>query len=286
VPRAAAKKTTKATKPTKTTAKTPISIKAAKSAKKGKGRPNGKRNDISDDLSEVVQDYMPLVRHAVNRITVGSAGAGILQYEDMLSYGVQGLIEAYNAFDPTRGAKFSTYALPRIRGAILDALRAAHPLPRSLQKFSSDMDQASANLHTTLGRTPTKAEIADEMGISKKEFLSTLRTSSIRVVSLDGLADNAVNGNSEKLWEMADEDPGVDPDSMAQDTMIRRLLHEAVDTLPEREKTIVQLYYMRAHSLKSIGKALGISESRASQLRHRAIRRLRTTLNEELQDAA
>lgn len=229
---------------------------------------------------------MPLVRHAVNRITVGSSGAGILQYEDMLSYGVQGLIEAYHAFDPTRGAKFSTYALPRIRGAILDALRAAHPLPRSLQKFSSDMDQASATLHVKLGRTPTRAELAAEMGLSQRDFLTTLRTSSIRVVSLDGLADTAVNGNTEKLMEMADDDPGIDPDSMAQETMVRRLLHDAVDTLPDREKTIVQLYYMRAHSLKSIGKALGISESRASQLRHRAIRRLRSTLNDELRDAA
>ena len=229
---------------------------------------------------------MPLVRHAVNRITVGSSGAGILQYEDMLSYGMQGLIEAFHAFDPTRGAKFSTYALPRIRGAILDALRAAHPLPRSLQKFSSDMEQASATLHVKLGRTPTRAELAKQMGLSQRDFLSTLRTSSIRVVSLDGLADTAVNGNTEKLLEMADDDPGVDPDSMAQDTMVRHLLYEAVDTLPDREKTIVQLYYMRAHSLKSIGEALGISESRASQLRHRAIRRLRSTLSEELRDAA
>ena len=241
---------------------------------------------LSNDLTEVVQDYMPLVRHAVNRIAVGSSSAGILQYEDMLSCGVQGLIEAFHAYDPGRGAKFSTYALPRIRGAILDALRAAHPLPRSLQKFSSDMEHASAALRVELGRTPTKVELAKKMGRSQEEFRSTMRTSSIRVVSLDGLADSAVNGNTEKLLEMADGDPGVDPDSMAQETMVRRLLHEAVDTLPERERTIVNLYYMRSQSLKSIGMALGISESRASQLRHRAIRRLRTALNEELSDAA
>lgn len=229
---------------------------------------------------------MPLVRHAVNRIAVGSSGSGILQYEDMVSYGVQGLIEAHHSFDPNRGAKFSTYALPRIRGAILDALRAAHPLPRSLQKFASDMEHASAELHATLGRSPTKAELAKQMGLPQKDFLSTLRTSTIRVVSLDGLAETAVSGNTEKLWEMADEDPGVDPDSMAQSTMVRRMLHDAVELLPERERTIVHLYYMRAHSLKSIGKALGISESRASQLRHRAIRRLRSALAEELKDAA
>lgn len=243
-------------------------------------------HQLEGDLTKVVQDYMPLVRHAVNRIAVGSTSAGILQYEDMVSYGVQGLIEAFHAFDPNRGAKFSTYALPRIRGAILDALRAAHPLPRSLQKFSSDVEAASAALHTRLGRSPTKAEIAKHMGLSHKDFLSTLRTSSIRVVSLDGLADTAVSGNTEKLWELADEDPGVDPDSMAQDTMVRRMLQEAVKLLPERERTIVHLYYMQSHSLKSIGQALGISESRASQLRHRAIRRLRASLTEELQEAA
>ncbi len=274
LPRSSVKKTSRTT-----SAKTPAET----------GKAANSDNDkyyLSNDLTEVVQDYMPLVRHAVNRIAVGSSSAGILQYEDMLSCGVQGLIEAFHAYDPGRGAKFSTYALPRIRGAILDALRAAHPLPRSLQKFSSDMEQASAALRVNLGRTPTKVEVAKEMGLSQEEFLSTMRTSSIRVVSLDGLADTAVNGNTEKLLEMADGDPGVDPDSMAQDTMVRRLLHEAVDTLPERERTIVNLYYMRSQSLKSIGKALGISESRASQLRHRAIRRLRTTLDEELSDAA
>ncbi len=273
--------------PSSNVKKTPRAAKAKPSAETGKAT-NSEHDKyyLSEDLTEVVQDYMPLVRHAVNRIAVGSSSAGILQYEDMLSYGVQGLIEAFHAYDPGRGAKFSTYALPRIRGAILDALRAAHPLPRSLQKFSSDMERASATLRVDLGRTPTKAEIAKEMGLSKEEFLSTMRTSSIRVVSLDGLADTAVNGNTEKLWEMADHDPGIDPDSMAQDTMVRRLLHDAVDTLPERERTIVSLYYMGSQSLKSIGKALGISESRASQLRHRAIRRLRTSLNEELSDAA
>jgi RNA polymerase sigma factor for flagellar operon FliA len=229
---------------------------------------------------------MPLVRHAVNRIAVGSASAGILQYEDMVSFGVQGLIEAYYSFDETRGAKFSTYALPRIRGAILDALRAAHPLPRSLQKFSSDVERANSTLNQSLGRSPSKAELAKEMGLNQKDFLDSLRSSNVHVVSLDGLADTAVSGNTEKLWEMADDDPSIDPDSMAQDTLVRRMLYDAVEQLPDRERTIVHLYYMQSRSLKSIGRALGISESRASQLRHRAIRRLRNVLNEELKDAA
>ena len=237
-------------------------------------------------LTKIIKDYMPLVRHAVNRISVGSSNGGILQYEDMVSYGVQGLIEAWHAYDPNKGAKFSTYALPRIRGSILDAIRSTHPLPRSLQKFGSDMEKSTAALHAKLDRTPTRQEIAQNMGIEMKDFMSSLRTSNVRVVSLDGLADTAGSGNSEKLWEMADEDPNIDPDSVAEETMVRVKLAEAVELLPERERTIVRLYYMKSQSLKSIGDSMGISESRASQLRHRAIRRLRLVLTQELEDAA
>jgi RNA polymerase sigma factor for flagellar operon FliA len=237
-------------------------------------------------LAQVVQDYMPLVRHAVNRVAVGSCGASILQYEDMVSCGIQGLIEAYHSFDPNRGAKFSTYALPRIRGAILDALRAAHPLPRSLQKFSSDAERATSALHARLRRAPTYEEIAREMSLTPEEYLSCLSSASVRTVSLENLADTAVDGNTEKLWEMADDDPTVDPDAMVEKTVVKSKLREALDALPERERKIVRLYYLESKSLKSIGESLGISESRASQLRHRAIRRLRTALMRELEDAA
>ncbi len=238
------------------------------------------------NLTRVIKEYMPLVRHAVNRIAVGSMSAGILQYEDMVSCGVQGLIEAYHSFDPDKGAKFSTYALPRIRGSILDSIRATHPLPRSLQKFGSDLEKATAALHARLNRAPTRNELAEQMGVAPEDFLQSLRTSNLKVISLDSLAETAGSGNTEKLWEMADEDPNIDPDSVAEETMVRVKLAQAVELLPDSERTIVRLYYMKAQSLKSIGQALGISESRASQLRHRAIRRLRTVLTQELQDAA
>ena len=108
----------------------------------------------------------------------------------------------------------------------------------------------------------------------------------MKIVSLDNLADMAVNGNSERLVEMADDDPSIDPDQVAQQTMVKTKLQEAVSNLPERERIIVQLYYIESRSLKSIGKALGISESRASQLRQRALRRLRAALNEDMEEAA
>ena len=144
-------------------------------------------------LTKVIRDYMPLVRHAVNRIAVGSTNGGILGYEDMVSYGVQGLIESFYTFDDTKGAKFSTYALPRIRGSILDAIRATHPLPRSLQKFGSDLEKATAALHVKLDRAPTRDELAKYMGIEGKDFMASLRTSNVRVVSLDSLAESAGN---------------------------------------------------------------------------------------------
>jgi RNA polymerase sigma factor for flagellar operon FliA len=240
----------------------------------------------SAGLAQVVRDYLPLVRHAVGRVMAGSSYSTILQYEDMLSCGVQGLIEAHRTYDPDRGAKFSTYALPRIRGAILDAIRAAHPLPRSLQKLSSDIEKATSALYSSLGRSPTKPELAEQLGLPLEELLAAARASSIRVVSLESLADMTVNGSAEKLTEMADDDPGIDPDLVAQRDLLRRRLRAAVAQLPPREREIVRLYYIESRSLKSIGGAMGISESRASQLRHRAIKRLRSSLWHDLGEAA
>ena len=239
-----------------------------------------------EELTRVVQDYMPLVRHAVNRVLAGANKSSILQYEDMVSCGVQGLLEAHRTYDPDRGAKFSTYALPRIRGAILDALRAAHPLPRSLQKASSDIDKAVSALYTERGRSPTKAEIAAKLDVPLETLLASSRASSIRVLSLEGLADMTANGAIEKLTEMADDDPGIDPHAAAHRAILRRQLFTAIEELPDREREIIRLYYIESHSLKSIGTAMAISESRASQLRHRAIRRLRNALSEELPEAA
>ncbi|MDI6857751.1 MAG: FliA/WhiG family RNA polymerase sigma factor [Dehalococcoidia bacterium] len=243
-------------------------------------------DDQETALSQLVRDYMPLVRHVVNRILIGASSSSILQYEDMVSCGVQGLIEAYHSFDANKGAKFSTYALPRIRGSILDALRAAHPLPRSLQKFASDIEAATSALHNELGRGPSKAEIAERLGVPLPQFLNSLRHCNVRIVSLDNLADVAVNGNSERLCEMADEDPSIDPNRVVERSMVKTKLQEAVSNLPERERVIVQLYYIESKSLKSIGQALGISESRASQLRQRALRRLRAALMEDMPEAA
>jgi RNA polymerase sigma factor for flagellar operon FliA len=141
-------------------------------------------------------------------------------------------------------------------------------------------------LYTDLGRTPTKAEIAQRLGIPLEELLTVSQATSVRVLSLESLADMTVNGATEKLNELADDDAGVDPHSVAQSQFLRAELLDAIEDLPEREREIIRLYYIESRSLKSIGRAMAISESRASQLRHRTIRRLRSVLVTELAEAA
>jgi RNA polymerase sigma factor for flagellar operon FliA len=222
----------------------------------------------------------------VSRVIGGRSRSSYLDYEDLVSCGVQGLIEAFHSFDASRGAKFSTYALPRIRGAILDALRAAHPLPRSLQKASADYDRTSNQLYSELGRMPSRPEIAARAGVTLQKLEEGMQAASMRVVSLEQLAETAVSGSIEKLSELADGDPLVDPAAVSEEQTIRRLVAEAVASLPEREREIIRMYYLEEQSLKVIGAAMQISESRASQLRERAVRWMRRSIETELAEAA
>lgn len=228
-------------------------------------------------LAAVVTRYMPLVWHAVRSLVVGGSTTTYLALEDLVSCGVEGLIEAYWAFDPSRGVRFSTYAVPRIRGSILDALRSAHPLPRYLQELASANDNATARLYCELGRTPTHAEVAAHLGLPADRFETSLSASSITVLSLEKLT-NRDDEVAATLAELADDDPGIDPDHVAQEDSLRRRVRAAIRRLPDRERRIVRDYYIRARSLESIARDMAISKGRASQLRDRAVRRLRQAL--------
>ena len=233
--------------------------------------------------AHAVERYLPLVRHAASRI--GAPSYSLLQYEDMVSCGLQGLLEAHRSYDAARGASFATYALPRIRGAILDALRSAHPLSRSLQRAAGEVEMATSVLRSNLGRTPTRAELEARLGLSKEELAAALRAADFHLVSLEALATLTAGGVLERLAELADADPNVDPALVAEQQLLRRAVLRAVDELPPRERSIVRLYYLRSHTLKSIARRLKISESRTSQLRHRAIRRLRGALSSIIDSA-
>jgi RNA polymerase sigma factor for flagellar operon FliA len=237
-------------------------------------------------LDDAVRAYMPLVRHVVHRLISGAAGAPILDYDDLVSFGMQGLIEAYHGFDPGRGVKFTTFALPRIRGCILDAMRKAHPLPRSLQRLSHRIEDTATCLTTELGRAPTHFELADRLGISPEELSQSAKTIGVKTLSLEKLAEMAANGAVEKLIEVADDDLAGQPEQSIEDHLTRAELGAAIENLPDRERVIIKMYYLRSRSLRSIAGVLGISESRVSQLRHRAVVRLRGALLSGLAKAA
>lgn len=233
---------------------------------------------IPTSLNEAVRQHMPLVRHVVHRVCAGPNNTRILDYEDLVSFGVQGLIESYQSFDRSKGVRFSTYAMPRIRGAVLDAIRSAHPLPRSLQRFASEYERALAALHTKLERAPTNDELAACLRMDRQEMLDAVRLVRIRVTSLEQVSDTQHEYEPERRSEVADQDPHVDPEHMLQESSLRRSLRDAMRMLPERERAILTLYYGQSQTLKALGEQLGVSESRASQLHQRAIRHLREML--------
>lgn len=224
----------------------------------------------------LIQQYAPLVRYVVGRMALGLPS--VLDHEDILSYGTIGLIEAVDRYDDSRGVKFETYAITRIRGAIIDALRALDRLPRSVRQKARAIDAASQSLSKDLERTPTEFEVADALGMSLPEYRKAMVDVSWVTVSLDGMLDQHEDHEGAGM-EVAIADP--DADRFTGDVEHNELLAElagAVSDLPERELYIVSLYYQEGLTMKEIAEVLEISESRVCQLHARAIGRLRGTL--------
>ncbi len=239
-------------------------------------------------LETLIERLTPLVRFVLNR-TYSALGSQVkhgLDYEDLLSEGMSGLIYATRRYDARRGSKFSTYAVPRIRGAILDALRSSHPLPRALQKLSRVIDQAVVGFITEQGRQPNENEIAESLGVDTRRLLEDQQViGRANVVSLTEVARWNFGSDFDNLAKTADEDPAINPEKAALGNEMRQLLYKAVRQLPDREQTVIRLYYgPLSLPLHEIGKHLGISESRASQLRIRAVRRLRSLLTKQSDD--
>ncbi len=229
---------------------------------------------------ELVMQYAPLVKYVVGRLAIGLPN--IMDFEDVLSYGTLGLIEAVDRFDPTKGVKFETYAIARIRGAIIDALRSLDRLPRSVRQKARQIEKANVELETTLGRPPTPDEIAQHLGVSVDKYHDMLIDASWTTVSLDGLLDNQDYGEGSAPVELADVNAhdevigGIERDEMG------RVLAESVVNLPERERLVVSLYYQDEMTMKEISRVLSISESRVCQLHAKAVSRLRIAMREAL----
>jgi len=227
----------------------------------------------------LILHYSPLVKYVAGRVRVGLPGA--LDSADFVSSGIFGLIDAIERFEPHRHVKFETYAIARIRGAIIDELRALDWIPRSLRQKAREIEQASVRLEQEFGRTPSESEIARELGIGLGELRQIFsKLSLVNVAALDELLSLPTqSGDRIPLMETLEDGDAPDPVALFEVQETRALLARAVNSLPDRDKTVVTLYYFEGMTLAQIGEVLGVSESRVCQIHTKAVLTLRGKLS-------
>jgi RNA polymerase sigma factor for flagellar operon FliA len=224
----------------------------------------------------LILHYAPLVKYVAGR--VGSGLPAHVEQADLVSYGTFGLIDAITRFEPSREIKFESYAMSRIRGAIIDELRSTDWIPRSVRMKARQFERTVAALEAKLQRSPTDEEIADEMDMDVEEIRKFLgQLSLVNVVALDELLVDD-DGSAPRLVDTLQDSSALDPQAMAEHGEARQLLARAVEQLPEREKVVVSLYYFEGLTLADIGRVLGVTESRICQLHTKAVLHLRTKL--------
>jgi len=227
----------------------------------------------------LILHYAPLVKYVASRVATGLPAS--VEQADLVSYGMFGLIDALEKFEPGRGNKFETYAIPRIKGAIIDELRAMDWVPRSVRFKAREIEKAHSDLETMLKRAPTEQELADRLGISKHELHEVVsQISFVSVLALDELLSvGADRGERVSLLDTL-PDRASDPTSGVEGQETRGLLAAAINSLSEREKIVVTLYYFEGLTLAEIGDILGVTESRVCQIHTKAVGSLRGQLAE------
>ena len=221
--------------------------------------------------------YAPLVKYVAGRL--GSGLPAHVDEGDLVSYGLLGLIGAIERYDPDRDIKFETYAMARIKGAIIDELRALDWVPRSVRSRAREIERAIAELEAKLGRAPTDEEIAGKIGISNDELDESLTDiSRSSIAALDELWSVSGEGDQISLLDTIEDPSGARPADVLDETETKELLADAISRLPEREKLVVTLYYYEELTLREIGEVLGVTESRVSQLHTKAVLRLKARL--------
>ena len=225
----------------------------------------------------LILTYAPLVKYVAGRL--GSGLPAHVDESDLVSYGLLGLISAIERYDPERDIKFETYAMARIKGAIIDELRALDWVPRSVRSRAREIERAIAELESRLGRAPTDDEIATKIGISTEELEESLTDiSRSSIAALDELWSGSGEGDQVSLLDTIEDTTGPRPAEALDETELREALADAIARLPEREKLVVTLYYYEELTLREIGEVLGVTESCVSQLHTKAVLRLKARL--------
>jgi RNA polymerase sigma factor for flagellar operon FliA len=226
---------------------------------------------------QLIIHYAPLVRYVAGRVGVGLPSS--VEQGDLVSYGVFGLIDAIDKYDLSRSIKFETYAINRIRGAIIDELRSIDWVPRSVRTKARDVERAIASLEGRLQRTPTEAEIAEELGLSVADLQRVFsQVSFVHVAALDEMLSATDRGEGATLGERLEDERIDAPGDALDDEETRHLLARVIHTLPEREQVVVTLYYYEGFTLAEIGLVLGVTESRICQLHTKSMMAMRTRM--------
>ena len=228
----------------------------------------------------LVVAYSPMVKFVAGRL-----GAGLPSHvddADLISYGLMGLIGAIERFEPERGIKFETFAMTRIRGAIIDELRSLDWVPRSVRSRAREIEAAQSKLEHELQRAPSEAELAAKLGLSEEELqTSLLEIANSSVYALDELwTISDSSGDSVSLLDTISDPRADDPQESLASSEVKDRLTEGISGLPEREQLVIALYYYENLTLREIGEVLGVTESRVSQLHTKAVMRLKSALQE------
>jgi RNA polymerase sigma factor for flagellar operon FliA len=222
---------------------------------------------------QLIVRYSPLVKYVAGRVSVGLPHS--IEQADLVSYGMFGLIDAIEKFDPERNIKFETYAITRIKGAIIDELRSIDWVPRSVRAKARSVEKAYAKLEGTLLRTPSDAEVADELQISEAELQQMFaQISFVGIVALDEVLSGGDRGEAMTLGDTL-ADRGDGPMAAYEVEEMKQILASAINRLGDREKIVLTLYYYEGLTLAEIGRVLGVTESRVCQIHTKAVLQLR-----------
>jgi len=226
----------------------------------------------SDIREKLILEYSPLVKYVAGRLSIYFGNN--VEYEDLISYGIFGLIDAIDKYDLSKGVKFETYASLRIRGAIIDNIRQLDWAPRTLRQKNKEIEKAYIELESKLGRVPTESEVAEYMNMSEEEFHKVIQDINIsHVISLDEFLEQ----NYETDVKITDSYNS--PIRQIEICELKDILADSIEKLSEKEKAVIKLYYFEELTLKEISAIMKVTESRVSQLHTKAVTKLRAKLD-------
>jgi RNA polymerase sigma factor for flagellar operon FliA len=234
---------------------------------------------VKNEKERIIEEFVPVIKALALKVAKGINDETLI--EDLISAGVLGLLEAVNKYEPEKGIKLKTYAYLRIRGAMIDELRARDYFPRSARAKARKIERVIRELEGQLGRLPEEEEVAAYLDMEKEEYLEMLREfGNLSIVSIDEIAELTEEDRERILRYIMEE--GENPETILEIREMERIIAEEFEKLPERQKLVLSLYYKDDLNMKEIAQVVGVTEARICQIHTQAILNLRALLRKRL----